>query len=73
MTVCKHDLHTASFITKYRESMADGFGDDLFSAFDEDSSSSRPVPALDSRKDENTTDEPEDDSSKRLVGKAKIN
>ena len=47
--------------------MADAFGDDLFSAFDEDSSSSRPVPTTSTADDDDKNETLENDSSKRLV------
>ena len=50
--------------------MAEAFGEDLFSAFDEDASTSRPLPSTSSR-DDHSDDKvkSEDDSNKRFVDK----
>ena len=45
--------------------MADAFGDDLFSAFDEDASSDRAVPVITSQEPVDSKDQSESDSSKR--------
>ena len=47
--------------------MADAFGDDLFSAFDEDASSDRAVPVITSQEPVDIKDPSDSDSGKRYA------
>ena len=47
--------------------MADAFGDDLFSAFDEDASSDRAVPVITSQEAVDSKDQADSDSGKRYA------